>query len=283
MFHVEQSILIFVGLFMSINCQKFNLHLRQKTVNPDGTFSDIYTRVCCKSWDCPHCRPIKGRWLQDQIAHVFADSDLHMLTFTYFQNKPAVEVWKNLGKTWNRLLTYIRKHTINFVYIRIVEPHASGYPHIHVLCNQYLNFSKITKYLTKQGFGWNAHQTAISLESGRNYVAKYLTKQIWTDKAETLRKLSKCRIVSASHGILLTPQSGHIYDCICPKISNDSFPAYVFHSVSEMINTGCFLATIYCEFNYIRINYSCDITPALVPIAQTLRDQLITRVTSDYF
>jgi hypothetical protein len=221
--------------------------------------------------------------LQDQIQRTFADSDLHMLTFTYFQNAPPLEVWKSLGATWNRLLTYLRKHTKNLVFIRIVEPHASGFPHLHVLVNQYINFSAATKFLTKQGFGWNAHQTAISIEAGRQYVAKYLTKQIWTPQAEALRKLSKCRIVSASRGIILSPQSSGLYECICPKISDESMETYVHHSVSEMIRTGCFLVTIYCEYNYVRITYSCAMQPAQVPIAQLLRNQLVAQVSTKYF
>ena len=268
---------------MSINCQKFNLHLRSKTVAPDGTYTDIYTRVCCKAWDCPHCRPIKGRWLQDQIQSVFADSDLHMLTFTYFQNASKIDVWKSLGKTWNRLLTYMRKHTNNLVFIRIVEPHASGYPHLHVLVNQYINFKAATKFLTKQGFGWNAHQKAISIESGRQYVAKYLTKQTWSDTANNLRKLSKCRIVSASHGIHLSPETTGKYDCICPKILNDSFETYVKYSITEQIDTGCFILTVYCEYNYIRISYTCNMKPEEMPVAQLIRDQLVLSVNEKYF
>jgi hypothetical protein len=267
---------------VSEKCGKFSLHLRGKEVNPDGTFSDIFVAGKCKAWDCPTCRAIKGRWLQDQIQTIFADSDLHMLTLTYFQNKPKIEVWKNLGSTWNKFRTYLKKLYPDIFYIRIIEPHKSGYPHLHVLLSQFVSLQKVTKYITKQGFGWNACLTKITSDSGSAYVSKYLTKAEWSDEANALRKLSNSRIVSASRGIKLTPEPTGKYEVMNPKINDESFNDYLQASTSQTINEGCFPCTVYIGYRFIRINWSCNCEPWQVPIAQKFIESQLSAM-GDYF
>lgn len=267
---------------MSTNCGKFSAHLRSKETNPDGSFSDIFAAVKCKSWDCPVCREIKGHWLQNQIQTIFADADLHMLTLTYFQNKPKLDVWKNLGKTWNRFRTYLKKLYPQIYFIRIIEPHKSGYPHLHILLSEFVSLTKITKFLTKQGFGWNACLSKISASSGSAYVSKYLTKAEWNDEANVLRKLSKSRIVSASQGIRLTPESSHKYEVISPKINDASLEQYITAAATTTINEGCFPCSIYIGYRFIRINWSCNLSPDQANIAQTIINQQLANI-SDYF
>jgi hypothetical protein len=267
---------------MSEKCGTFSAHLRSKEVNPDGTFSDIFAAVKCKAWDCPECRKMKGSWLQEQIQSIFADSDLHMLTLTYFQNKSKIDVWKSLGSTWNKFRTYLKKLYPDLIYIRIIEPHKSGYPHLHVLISKFISIKKATKYITAQGFGWNCQLIKISADSGKAYVSKYLTKAEWSDEANKLRKLSNARIVSASKGIHLTPETTGEYNMIAPNVKDNSIEQYVRASVSNSISEGCFPCTIYIGYRFIRINWSCEMQPSQVPIAQEIINQALNNF-DDYF
>jgi len=267
---------------MSALCGKYSLHLESTSPDADGNHTDIITSARCKSWDCPICRPIKGRWLQDQIHRIFADTDLHMLTLTYFQSRPPLDVWQNLGKTWNRLLTFIRKQNPGIKFIRIIEPHKSGYPHLHVLFSQYINVSKCLKYLTKQGFGWNCNLKKISIDSARNYVAKYLTKQVWSDLANDLRKQSKSRIVSASHGIVLTPESTGQFTMVEPKINDTSLNKYVSRVVNNRCASNFFPVTFYIGYRFIRIVWHVVNDPDSILYSKQIVSQHITRI-DEYF
>jgi hypothetical protein len=243
---------------MSEKCGKINIHLRSKQTNPDGSFSDIIMKAHCKSWSCPVCRKRKARWIEEQIHQHFADGDVYLLTLTYFQNRSKKDVWNSLGPSWNRLSTYIRKKFGKFKYIRIVEPHKSNYPHLHIILNRYIDTKIAFKYLTSQGFGWNMSLKKITVKSARLYVAKYLSKVEWSQEAESFRVSSKCRIVSCSKGIIITPQSNNMFNCIHPNINDSSIVDYAKCIISDAYEEGCIALTVYCEKGYIRINYTTD-------------------------
>lgn len=57
--------------------------------------------------------------------HVFA-------TLTYARNSPCEVYWKRTTRDFNRFITYFRRlHRDGCEYLRTIEAHADGYPHIH--------------------------------------------------------------------------------------------------------------------------------------------------------
>lgn len=212
---------------MSKICGSYHIHLIKTPDETTNVQSHIIVPVHCKSWDCPTCRPIKARWLRDQMSEYFKDDSIYLLTLTYFQSSSKESVWKNLGKTWNRLITYIHKNHKKLKFIRIVEPHKSGYPHLHVIVDQYIDVSTDLKLLTNQGFGWNMSLTKISIDAAKCYVTKYLTKMEYTEEANKLRKLSKARICSSSKGIHLSPTSSKLWHIVSEKINTSEIKTYI--------------------------------------------------------
>lgn len=264
---------------MSINCGLNNVHLRSRKADAEGYYSDIICGVPCKSWDCPECRRKKGLYIQEVISKEFCGEDVHMLTLTYFQNVDKMIVWQNVGKTWNRLLTYIRKKIGNIKFVRIVEPHQSGYPHLHIIISKYISLRVIGQHLTQQGFGWNAQIIKISCKSAAVYCSKYLTKMDWSEEALNLRKISKTRIVSASKGIILKKQSDHEFEVVTPSIPNANVKEYAEAIMMEGINTGSLPITICCNYKYIRINWLCQKDAEYYDFAILTKDIFVSKLS----
>lgn len=132
------------------------------------------------------------------------------------KDRSKTEVWTSLGKSWNNLITYVKKKLkIKIKFVRIVEPHKSGYPHIHVILDQFIPTSEALNTLLNYGFGYQMSQKKLSCENAANYVAKYLTKFEWTNDAKKYRKLTKTRVVSMSRGISLSKSQPKKIEVLC--------------------------------------------------------------------
>jgi hypothetical protein len=153
----------------------------------------------CKSWDCAVCRRVKASKLESFMQRNLVGINLYAFTFTFYHREPVGVAWQNVGRRWNALLTRIRAHNKGIGYVRVLEPHKeSPYPHLHVIFDRYVDCSKMAVWLKNSGFGWNMLSTPISSENFQRYMTKYLTKE-WPDEStSSLRRASRCRVVSAS-------------------------------------------------------------------------------------
>lgn len=158
--------------------------------------------VLCKSWSCVECRPKKASQVKGFIRKHFGDSELWMITLTFHHRGTALNAWKNIGKSLNRLLTYARKYTGKFNYVRIVEPHQDGsWPHVHMLVDKDIASVGFVKNIESWGFGWNFCCSPMDGIKASNYLSKYLTKP-WPDgDADLLRQFARTRIVSSSRNL----------------------------------------------------------------------------------
>lgn len=182
-----------------MSCGLTFLYLQKKIKN---SWYYAFVPARCKSWSCPKCRPIKANVVRNYIKDNFKSDNLYMLTLTFFHSGDPLETWRNLGKCWNLMRTYIAKRYNAFSYLRIVEPHKEGgWPHLHVLVDGFVCDREVVKMVTKWGFGWNMHNQRISTAHAARYVSKYLTKEWPGVEADIMRIASKTRIVSVSRGM----------------------------------------------------------------------------------
>lgn len=202
-----------------IRCGK-RFHIVQKT-ELDNLALTVFPHRC-KSWDCDTCRRGKSKKVTAAINSRFGNGPCYFLTLTYDRSRGIQETWKNLGASWNALITHARKNNPAFSYIRIVEPHKNQpFPHLHILTSINI-FTKSFFLLSKTlGFGQQQQQTTVTSDRARQYVTKYLGKAWPNNGAEALRKSTKTRILSTSRdfgalfmthstgkmiGLFLTPQ-----------------------------------------------------------------------------
>lgn len=83
------------------------------------------------------------------IRHTFA-------TLTYVRDSSTEDTWAQVTKNFNRFIQrYRRLHNQNIQYIRAIESHKDGYPHIHVLIQHPAADLRITnrKYFDRRLYG----------------------------------------------------------------------------------------------------------------------------------
>jgi hypothetical protein len=105
--------------------------------------------------------------------------------------RPPGEVLQDLLDGWDKFRRVIRRATEGYrtEYLRVVEPHQSGYPHLHVaifgVAKPSLQEKVREMWVEKYGVGGeNAHENAVEIERGRGaqvenaaaYLMKYLGK-----------------------------------------------------------------------------------------------------------
>lgn len=181
------------------NCRRKYLFLQKST----KTGSKVaLIPALCKSWSCPVCRKRKSEQVRSYIKKHFIGQNAWMITITFFHSGEPLDAWKKIGKSINRLLTYARKYSGKFDYVRVVEPHKDGsWPHMHMIVNKHLATPNFVKLVTNWGFGWNFEEQPMSGEKAANYMSKYLTKPWPEGDADLLRQISKTRIVSNSRSL----------------------------------------------------------------------------------
>ncbi len=194
------------------NCGKRYLFLRRKLLS---NYLYCIIPALCKTWTCDKCRRVKSGIVRTFITTNFKDKPLWMLSITFFHTGDVLDTWKTIGKKCNRLLTYARKYSGQFDYLRVIEPHKDGqWPHIHILCTKPIATVKFVKLLTQWGFGWSFHSAPTDVRECAFYVSKYLTKEWPAGSADLNRIISKTRIVSCNRSLGSIFKKESVWDLI---------------------------------------------------------------------
>lgn len=148
----------------------------------------------CKSYKCEKHGWMQSEKLKEAIERrVKSWEKVRFWTFTlsskYFKNEK--EHSKALSHSWRYFVTELRRNKIlnekqrAVQYIRVSEPHKSGYFHFHVFFSQYIHFNSIrsiwewaTRTATKlEGkLGSVDVRGNINAKATAKYVAKYVVK-----------------------------------------------------------------------------------------------------------
>lgn len=88
----------------------------------------------CRSWTCPECRQLRQRQL---IAEANGGTPNTFLTLTNRRvpDKTPIDAARELAKAWRLVrLRIMRRYKFKRLpFIAVFEPHASGWPHLHIL------------------------------------------------------------------------------------------------------------------------------------------------------
>lgn len=161
----------------------------------------------CNTYDCPYCGPRKMAKLKKAVYNCFSTMDyVRLFTFTfrytYFINQEHCIIRSR--EIWRRFINNIRRDKKlsekqrNFQYFKIVEFHETGYPHFHVLCDNYLHQSVLIKHWQKAirtVMGWTGNCGTVNAKGSRNaqrathYVSKYVTKTALAYEKYNLQKI----------------------------------------------------------------------------------------------
>lgn len=140
----------------------------------DGSILSFY----CNSWQCLTCRKRNRRKMRVMVLKLATAFNLrYFWTLTIPQDMPLYDSWDYIQNCWHKFTTiYKRKTTGNLQYIRISEPHKSGYPHIHFLTNKHINVRWFREQWKRLGGGYRIHVECVSIRRIAGYLSKYLSK-----------------------------------------------------------------------------------------------------------
>lgn len=202
--------------------------------HPVGTFAGVYLDlpnakhvgirkiIPCGLWSCPFCRAKNLKKLQyrifngaisQNIEHLYGQK---FLTLTcpgkaYRASHTPLQAHEEMQKNFAKLFKALKKRHGDFYYLKVVEKHKDGFPHIHVLLSGHaiahrevkeeieklwrekylMGFVKIV--LIKKGF-----------RAGIKYITKYMVKDLSTDGNGHIQSMGRCkRIFTASKGALM--------------------------------------------------------------------------------
>lgn len=167
----------------------------------------------CKSYRCPYCGPRKRYFLQKGIRkELNMWQRVRFWTFTISNHGlDRHEHLSVLREAWRRLISDLKKYNFNFKYIKVFEPHKSGYTHIHVFMNVYVKFLNMKRIWVRHvintinklfpGHKINSHIASVfvtgvlSVSQAVFYVTKYIVKAVETDDRIYFQVYSKSRVI----------------------------------------------------------------------------------------
>jgi len=93
----------------------------------------------CNSWDCEYCRRIKSMRLKTRIDKGISKETWRFLTLTIDPKLTSKEdALLQISWWWDKFAKRLRRQFKDVKFIRVIEFHASGYPHLHVILNKYI-------------------------------------------------------------------------------------------------------------------------------------------------
>ena len=128
------------------------------------------------------------------------------LTLTYDTKRCSIrEAWEQIGKEWNRFLSYLKKKFGVISVIRTWESFENGYPHIHAIIYFFETAFRVIKYKRKKFTEWRLYDRNLKLEINRGwhsfidiqaientkrlqYIFKYILKELKNNREQQKQK-----------------------------------------------------------------------------------------------
>jgi len=154
-----------------------------------------FHRVNCKSWNCSYCGPRRAKRYKRAIresAEAFALQRL--LTLTLDPAKIEGDPVQYLSRLFAMLRVYLgRKYRTPIQYIRILEFHQNGNPHLHILIDRYIAREWIQAAWVAVGGGRMVDIRYVDVHRVSRYLSKYLTKELLMSAPLRSRRVTTSR------------------------------------------------------------------------------------------
>jgi hypothetical protein len=166
--------------------------------SPDGQRTK-YEKLNCKTWGCSYCGPRRARRYKHSIRAIAAELHLQrLLTLTLDPAKIEGDPVAYLRHSFNKLRTYFkRRFGVTPKYIAVLEFHANGKPHLHVLIDRFVEQAWLSHAWNAVGGGRIVDIRFVALHRVARYLAKYLTVDLLLSAPKGVRR------VTCSRGIVL--------------------------------------------------------------------------------
>lgn len=142
-----------------------------------------YARLGCKRWTCPRCGPKKAKRLRKAI--IVKATELGLRRFLTLTLNPATctpeESIVYIRKCWHKFRTSLkRRYGRSITFIAVLELQKSGYAHLHILVDRYMEQRWISEAWQAVGGGRIVDIRLVDIHRIGAYLSKYLTKELLT-------------------------------------------------------------------------------------------------------
>ena len=193
----------------------------------DALFGDEYliTPRTCHSNYCPVCRAKNLRKLRAMLYRTMYGNRWRLITLTFpNHSKDPTQQLREIYKAFKNFILRLRRVNKKIKYIRVIELHKSGFPHIHLVVNKYVSLQFISEAWKQLGGGIVDIRSAAHCKickkaapcvhiknkaiAGHKQAARYLTEEV-EKKAQDPHRLglvywqSGCRTINLSRNLTL--------------------------------------------------------------------------------
>lgn len=139
------------------------------------------TRLWCKIWSCPRCGPRNVRRLKRAIIDKATENGLtRFLTLTLDHSVCAPrESPRYIRACWHKFRTYLKRRFGSPIsFIAILELNRSGFAHLHVLVDRFIDQRWISRAWESLGGGKIVYINRVNIRNIASYLSNYLTKDL---------------------------------------------------------------------------------------------------------
>jgi hypothetical protein len=159
-------------------------------------------------WTCPRCGPSKAKRLQRAIISSAQGKELcRLLTLTLDPRscRPEDSIPYIRG-CWNKFRTSLKRQSGGSIsFIAVLELQRSGYAHLHILIDRYIEQGWISTAWQAVGGGRIVHVQHVDIHHIGPSLSKYLTKEIFLgDMKARLRRYTTSRDIT----LFVKPKNG---------------------------------------------------------------------------
>jgi hypothetical protein len=142
-----------------------------------------------------------------------------LITLTFPDHSADVlTTLKNLYRNFKRFIQRVRRKYPNIAFIRTIEVHQSGFPHIHMVIDNYIPISFLQKHWHDLGGGWvditsGNKESKVKRPANAKQAARYLTEEL-EKRVQDPHKLghvfwqANLKSVTTSRNLDITQSSG---------------------------------------------------------------------------
>lgn len=103
-----------------------------------GTEYLIVPKACSSAY-CPRCRIMQLLRLRRALIRTMAGHRWRLVTLTFHhRNVTRIDLLRTLASTWTKFIHRVRRRYPNVTFVRTIEIHQDGYPHVHLVVNRYI-------------------------------------------------------------------------------------------------------------------------------------------------
>jgi len=155
-------------------------------------------RLRCKKWSCSYCASVnRKQWRKALYDFIASNPEISWSFHTFtlpakYRKLPLTEALNFIKKSWQKLLQALRRLYGHFEFIRVVEFHKDGTPHLHLLA----------------GFNIPAADLSKSKKVEKQYIKK-LKHDYFTEDKNKVRRKHKAILIRLGYGYMTNSQNAY--------------------------------------------------------------------------